>query len=72
MTPKCRAGKSRSPGATAVRRNGVSDRIRLDDGSAFTTAAVRRWLPKVGVKTLYVAPSGSAKNSRNAAREGHH
>jgi len=33
---------------------GVPDHIRSDNGSEFTAIAVRTWLAKVGVKTLYI------------------
>ena len=35
---------------------GVPDHIRSDNGSEFTAKAVREWLGKVGVKTLYIEP----------------
>jgi len=35
---------------------GVPDHIRSDNGSEFTAIAVRTWLAKVGVKTLYIEP----------------
>jgi len=34
-------------------RHGPPDHIRSDNGSEFTAAAVREWLSRVGVKTLY-------------------
>ncbi len=37
-------------------RHGVPDHIRSDNGSEFTATAVREWLSKVGVKTLYIEP----------------
>ena len=36
-------------------RHGPPGRIRSDNGSEFTAIAVREWLPRVGVKTLYPA-----------------
>ena len=33
---------------------GVPDHIRSDNGPEMTAAAVREWLGKVGVKTLYI------------------
>ncbi len=35
---------------------GVPGRVRSDNGSEFTAKAVRAWLGKVGVKTLYIEP----------------
>ena len=35
---------------------GVPDYIRSDNGSEFTATAVRDWLSRVGVKTLFIEP----------------
>ena len=35
---------------------GPPDHIRSDNGSEFTAKAVRDWLARVGVTTLYIAP----------------
>ncbi len=35
-------------------RRGVPEHIRSDNGSEFTAKAIRKWLKKVGVKTLYI------------------
>jgi putative transposase len=35
---------------------GVPGHIRSDNGPEFTAAMVRRWLTKVGVKTLFIEP----------------
>ncbi len=35
---------------------GVPDHIRSDSGPAFTALAVREWLGRVGVRTLYIEP----------------
>ena len=37
---------------------GPPDHIRSDNGSEFTAQAVRDWLGKIGVKTLYMASGG--------------
>ncbi len=37
-------------------RKGVPDHIRSDNGSEFTAKRVRKWLERVGVKTLYIEP----------------
>jgi len=41
---------------------GVPDHIRSDNGSEFTAIAVRTWLAKVGVKTLYIEPGSPWEN----------
>jgi len=41
---------------------GVPDHIRSDNGSEFTAEAVRDWLAKVGVKTLYIEPGSPWEN----------
>ena len=37
-------------------RRGVPDHIRSDNGPEFTAKAVREWLERLGVKTLYIEP----------------
>jgi len=37
-------------------QRGVPDHIRSDNGSEFTAHAVRDWLGRIGVKTLYIEP----------------
>jgi len=41
---------------------GVPDHVRSDNGSEFTATAVREWLGKVGVKTLYIEPGSPWEN----------
>ena len=41
---------------------GVPGDIRSDNGPEFTAHAVRRWLEKVGVKTLFIEPGGPWEN----------
>ena len=41
---------------------GVPDHIRSDNGSEFTAKAVRDWLKRVGVKTLYITPGSPWEN----------
>ncbi len=41
---------------------GVPDHIRSDNGSEMTARAVREWLGKVGVKTLYIEPGSPWEN----------
>ena len=44
----------------ASRRAGLPP--RSDNGSEFTATAVREWLAKVGVKTLYIEPGSPWEN----------
>ena len=37
-------------------QHGPPDHIRSDNGSEFTANAVRAWLARVGVKTLFIEP----------------
>ncbi len=41
---------------------GVPENIRSDNGSEFTTKAVREWLAHVGVKTDYIEPGSPWEN----------
>ena len=41
---------------------GVPQFVRSDNGSEFTAQAVRSWLTKVGVKTLYIEPGSPWEN----------
>ena len=41
---------------------GVPDHIRSDNGPEFTAAAVRQWLSRLGVKTLYIEPGSPWEN----------
>ena len=41
---------------------GVPENIRSDNGSEFTTKAVREWLAHVGVKTDYIEPGSPWRN----------
>jgi transposase InsO family protein len=43
-------------------RRGVPKYIRSDNGSEFTATAVREWLGKVGVKTLFIEPGSPWEN----------
>ncbi len=44
--------------------------IRSDNGSEFTARAVREWLARVGVKTLYIAPGSPWENGYNESFNG--
>jgi len=41
---------------------GVPEHIRSDNGPEFTAKAVRKWLAKVGVKTLFIEPGSPWEN----------
>ena len=41
---------------------GVPEHIRSDNGAEFTCKAVRQWLAKVGVKTLFIEPGSPWEN----------
>ena len=43
-------------------RRGVPDCIRSDNGSEFTAKAVRHWLGRVGVRTLFIEPGSPWEN----------
>jgi putative transposase len=49
---------------------GVLDSIRSDNGSEFTAKAVRSWLARSGVKTLYIAPGSPWENGNNESFNG--
>lgn len=44
--------------------------IRSDNGAEFTAIAVREWLPRVGVKTLYIEPGSPWENGYNESFNG--
>jgi len=41
---------------------GIPEHIRSDNGSEFTAKAVRKWLSKLGVKTLFIEPGSPWEN----------
>lgn len=43
-------------------RRGVPEHLRSDNGSEFTSEAVRQWLKRVGVNTLYIEPGSPWEN----------
>ena len=51
-------------------QRGAPDHIRSDNGSEFTAKAVRDWLPRVGVKTLYIEPGSPWENGYNESFNG--
>jgi len=51
-------------------RHGPPDYIRSDNGSEFTAIAVREWLPRLGVKTLFIEPGSPWENGYNESFNG--
>ena len=49
---------------------GPPGHIRSDNGAEFTATAVREWLPRVGVKTLYIEPGSPWENGYNESFNG--
>jgi len=43
-------------------RRGIPDHIRSDNGSEFTAKIVRKWLNRLGVKTLFIDPGSPWEN----------
>ena len=43
-------------------RRGVPGHLRSDNGSEFTARSVRRWLARVGVRTLFIEPGSPWEN----------
>jgi putative transposase len=41
---------------------GIPDHIRSDNGPEFTSKAIRKWLGRLGVKTLYIEPGSPWEN----------
>lgn len=41
---------------------GIPEHIRSDNGPEFTAKAIRKWLARVGVKTLYIEPGSPWEN----------
>ncbi|HSR50161.1 MAG TPA: IS3 family transposase, partial [Acidobacteriota bacterium] len=51
-------------------RHGAPDHIRSDNGTEFTAKAVRDWLQRLGVKTLYIEPGSPWENGYNESFNG--
>ena len=51
-------------------RHGPPDYIRSDNGAEFTAIAVREWLPRLGVKTLFIEPGSPWENGYNESFNG--
>jgi transposase InsO family protein len=45
-----------------VRRTFAPEHIRSDNGPEFTSKVIRRWLNKLGVKTLFIEPGSPWEN----------
>jgi transposase InsO family protein len=43
-------------------RRGIPEHIRSDNGAEFTAKAVRSWLSRLGVRTMYIEPGSPWKN----------
>ena len=50
--------------------HGTPEHIRSDNGPEFTAKAVRRWLGKIGVKTMYIEPGSPWENGYNESFNG--
>ena len=42
--------------------HGIPEHIRSDNGPEFTAKAIRKWLSRLGVKTLYIEPGSPWEN----------
>ena len=51
-------------------RWGVPDHLRSDNGPEFTSAKVREWLARVGVRTLFIEPGSPWENGYNESFNG--
>jgi transposase InsO family protein len=51
-------------------RHGPPDHIRSDNGAEFTANAVRAWLGRIGVETLYIEPGSPWENGYNESFNG--
>ena len=50
--------------------HGVPEHIRSDNGPEFTAKAVRNWLARIGVKTLFIEPGSPWENGYNESFNG--
>ena len=51
-------------------RHGPPEYIRSDNGSEFTAIAVREWIEKLKVQTLYITPGSPWENGYNESFNG--
>ncbi len=49
---------------------GIPEHIRSDNGSEFTAKAVRSWLQRLGIRTLYIEPGSPWENGYNESFNG--
>ena len=49
---------------------GIPEHIRSDNGSEFTAKAIRNWLERLGVKTLFIEPGSPWENDYNESFNG--
>jgi putative transposase len=49
---------------------GIPERIRSDNGPEFTAKTIRKWLSRIGVKTLYIEPGSPWENGYIASFNG--
>ena len=56
--------------ADLIVRHGAPDRIRSDNGPEFTAKAIRAWLARIKVKTLFIAPGSLWENGFNESCNG--
>ena len=57
-------------GPRLVVRHGPPEYLRSDNGPEFTAKLVRRWLGRVGVETLFIAPGSPWENGYNESFNG--
>lgn len=50
--------------------HGIPEHIRSDNGSEFTARAVRRWLGRMGVQSLFIEPGSPWENGYNESFNG--
>jgi transposase InsO family protein len=41
---------------------GIPEHLRSDNGTEFTARAIRKWLARIGVRTLYITPASPWEN----------
>ena len=49
---------------------GIPNHIRSDHGAEFTARSIKNWLPRLGVKTLYIEPGSPWENGYNESFNG--
>ena len=51
-------------------KHGTPEHIRSDNGPEFTAKAVRSWLERIGIKTLFIEPGSPWENGYNESFNG--